>query len=240
MRRGSAVSATVFALMGILGIAADLFGFYSSIAPFVPEPLRVMAPWAFLFLCFCVLWWEVHHPPQQPDVAALHVANTNLQIRIDGLEKKNRPRRLDQEQQASIAAFAANALAEITAMEPPESRSVKFLIEIVAGSYDQETIDYRNDLAAAFEAAGFGVGRAAWHTVSLAEQGDFAGKVTLLRTSRDEANRIRPIVKNALARAGIQAGEKRYPAISGQGISDTPRGPDISQHTSATVLVGPR
>lgn len=213
MRPKSIVSAWILGAIGVLGIAADAFGIYSTFAPFVPLPLRTAAPWIFLFLCFCLLWWEVRNPAAARDVDALHRSNTNLQDRITELETQLRPRLLTPGQSHTISAEITAGLADLNKEETREERRVKIQVSVIAAGADNETIAYRDALADALDAGGLAVQREEWLLGTNTRR--FSGKLTLLRTADDERNRVRLTVKHALARAGLGTDEAPYPLWRG-------------------------
>ena len=66
-RRPATVVATAMLIAGSLWLALNLLGNWSTFLSSVPAPLRpylqnTTAPWVLLFVCFCVLWWELKHP----------------------------------------------------------------------------------------------------------------------------------------------------------------------------------
>jgi hypothetical protein len=137
--------------------------------------------------------------------------------RIALLESQTIPRRLDAATGRALSDALALGLARYREAYnaaskgdpmPPEFR---FGVTIVSLGRERETLDYRNDFEKSFTDGGFHVETQEWDA-GPPDLDSFTGAVTLIRAA-DPKNQIRPLVAEALAKAGIPFREAPFPPL---------------------------
>lgn len=166
----------------------------------------------------------------------------DLRDAVGALRSQVAPRRLTDAQAKMIAATARSDLRDHIKDLPPSFAQMAALqrikMSVVSIGDESETINYRNDFAKAFEAAGFDVNTPVW-PAGLREFDDLAGCVTLLldkyQLPNADPNRVRAIVAASLNAAAV---EFRENTVEGS----TPNTETIpgTEYPGACLVIGQR
>lgn len=203
-------------------------------------PPKFLAPEALLVYILIGLILVKYDSGDSPDVASLHEANTKLQNKLDDLEGRLRPRRLDSEQIGTISRTVHDGLAKLKAAHRAAGWSETDLerpvaIQLITIGSERETLDYRNDFAKAFEVGGFKIAFAEWPSTGTREFELFRGAVTVLHG--DPRNVIRPFVLESLREARVAHREAEFlPMPRGGAV----RSQDIDAQVVTSVVIGSR
>lgn len=119
MRRPSAIVAWATGVAGVLLVAYNLLGAYTTLLGFAsPQLLRTFgtpAAWLLLFICFCTLWWQLRHPETPAvdgvvyrEMMRLRQENEQLRQTVESIA----PRRLTDSQRNLIRARLAPLVAK--------------------------------------------------------------------------------------------------------------------------------
>jgi len=209
--RRSALAVTL-TLAGAIGTVVAIVGNLQTVEPFMPAAVR---PYLTLIpAVMFVLALLASKQSEAPIDGVLYRENikhrariAELEAQIEGLEARLQPRRLSDEQIATISSIVRKGLIDLrqslTAAEWPQGAVDSPIgIQLVAIENDRETLIYRGDFEKAFQDGGFTVTQAELTGVpNNNASSEFVGRVALLRGK--PTNVVRPFVLQALQAAKI-------------------------------------
>ncbi|HVR37632.1 MAG TPA: hypothetical protein VMU84_00940 [Thermoanaerobaculia bacterium] len=230
--------AVVLAVSALLGIATALAGYADMAKTWLPPALSRYVPLVMIFGFACALW-AIGTSAEKVD-GVLYRENVKLRNRLDELEKKLQRRSLNASQHGAIVVAVEQGIRAL--QHPlPDSKDKRPHVGFIAIGTERETLDYRYDFVKAFDEGGLGVWREDWEPVE--ELDAFRGAVTVLISSNDASNQIRPIVVAALQAAGISFKEAPHPNVRRLDVAISRSALDqmfLSSRTAAYLLVGSR